>query len=221
MTTTLPAPYYADGQIVIYHGDCLELLPLIEPKTVDLVLTDPPYGLGFRGAAWDADIPDWLPLARALSETVVFTTSVLSMWHYPQPDWVLCYASPGSTSRAPSGGFNHWWPVLVYGRVKYPVDLLSLPRVSHLAPTWNTHPTPKPERLMRWLLTHASTEGDLVVDPFMGSGTTLRAAKDLGRRAIGIDREAWCCELAVMRLRQTTLPFGAVPEAPARQTALV
>jgi site-specific DNA-methyltransferase (adenine-specific) len=203
---SLPEPYYVseDGRITIYHGDCREILPLLDP--VDLVLTDPPYGVGFRGEEWDAAIPDWLPTARAVASVVVFTTAPVTLWDYPRPDWVLCWARPASSSRSLlRGGFNHWSPVVVYGTPKFPTDLLSLHAIAHASPAWIDHPSPKPIALMRWLAEHASNPGDLILDPFMGSGTTLRAAADLGRRAIGIEINEDYCRIAVERLRQGVL----------------
>jgi DNA modification methylase len=69
------------------------------------------------------------------------------------------------------------------------------------------HPCPKPESLMRELVELFTDPGETVLDPFMGSGTTLVAAKRLGRKAIGIERELKYCELAVERLRQSALPL--------------
>ena len=77
--------------------------------------------------------------------------------------------------------------------------------MAHSAEMWNTHPTPKPDALMRWLVTHGSGLNSLILDPFMGSGTTLRAAKDLGRRAIGIEIEEKYCEIAAKRMSQGVL----------------
>lgn len=201
-------PYFERDGVTIYHGDCREILPRLTEQ-VDLVLTDPPYGLDFRGAEWDSEIPDWLPMARAIASTVIFTTGPLTMWDYPRPDWVLNWARPASNSRSLLGGFNHWSPALVYGKPKFPVDLISLHAIANAAPEWNTHPSPKPERLYRWLAQHGSKPGDLILDPFMGSGTTLRAAMDLGRRAIGIELEERYCEIAARRLSQMVLPLGA------------
>jgi site-specific DNA-methyltransferase (adenine-specific) len=70
------------------------------------------------------------------------------------------------------------------------------------------HPCPKPEELCRYVVDLFSANGQLVVDPFMGSGTTLRAAKDLGRRAIGIEICEEYCEIAAKRLSQKVLNFG-------------
>jgi DNA modification methylase len=69
------------------------------------------------------------------------------------------------------------------------------------------HPTQKPVGLMKWCVQQAG-EAELILDPFMGSGTTLRAAKDLGRKSIGIEIEEKYCEIAANRLRQEVLQFG-------------
>ena len=77
--------------------------------------------------------------------------------------------------------------------------------------TGNTgHPCAKPFKFWKWLLAKgSSSEADIVIDPFVGSGTTLRAAKDLGRRAIGIEIEERYCEIAAKRLSQEVLAFEA------------
>jgi len=71
------------------------------------------------------------------------------------------------------------------------------------------HPTQKPLSIMKWCIEKSKSEG-IILDPFMGSGTTLRAAKDLGRKAIGIEIEEKYCEIAAKRLAQEVLPFDAV-----------
>lgn len=204
-------PYYERGGITIFVGDALDILPTLETGSVDLVLTDPPYGLDFRGAAWDREIPGWLEEARRVAKSVIFTTAPLTQWDYPRPDWVLCWARPASNSRSLlGGGFNHWTPIMVYGAPKFPVDLLSLHAIANATEPWIDHPSPKPIRLMRWLMEYGSEPGDLVIDPFMGSGTTLRAAKDLGRRCIGIEINEAYAEIAARRLAQEVLPLDAV-----------
>jgi site-specific DNA-methyltransferase (adenine-specific) len=70
------------------------------------------------------------------------------------------------------------------------------------------HPTQKPQKLMLELLSLFSNPGDVVLDPFMGSGSTLRAAKDMGRRAIGIELEEKYCEIAAKRMAQEVFSFG-------------
>lgn len=186
------------GDATLYLGDCMEVTHSL--AAVASVVTDPPYGIGFRGAAWDAEIPDWLPLARALAPRVLFTTAPTTMWDYPRPDWVLGWHRPASSSRAVTGGFNHWSPVLVYGRVKFPVDTITLHAIQHAQEPGFAHPSPKPVELMRWLVEHSAARGETVLDPFMGSGTTGMACATLGRKFIGIEREPAYFDLACRRI---------------------
>lgn len=206
-------PYYQDSLVTIYHGDCREVLEDqdCQERWDDsmAVITDPPYGLDFRGEKWDAAIPTietWLPKMRELGVTVVITAPT-TMWDYPRPDWVLCWTRPGSTSRTAYGAFNHWSPCLVYGRGSWNPDYKRIPSIQQQIENRGIgHPSPKPQELMRWLV--MGTEG-IILDPFMGSGTTLRAAKDLGRRAIGIEIDERYCEIAAERCRQEVLDLGA------------
>lgn len=195
-------PYYSEGGITIYHVDCREILPEV---SAEAVVTDPPYGVGFAG--WDGEVPLWwLDLARACSPMVVFTTAPTTLWDYPRPDWVLCSARPGSTSRSAFGGFNHWTPVLVYGKGAWSPDIHTQPDCVRVVQNRGLdHPCPKSLSLMTWLV--RGTTGR-VVDPFLGSGTTLEAAKNLGREAIGIEIEERYCEIAAKRLAQGVL-FGS------------
>ena len=103
-------------------------------------------------------------------------------------------------------GFGNWIPVLVYARPELSLyrpqqDCADVP-VFGLMPE---HPSPKPERAMTWILQRLPNGS--VLDPFAGSGTTLLAAKALGRHAIGIEIEEKYCAIAVNRLRQEVLPL--------------
>lgn len=202
-----PDPYYVDstGSIVLYNGDALELLERFEGAGVDAIVTDPPYGLGF--ADWDVPVEGWLELAREVAPLVVFTTAPTTLWDYPRPDWLGCWTRRGSTSRTAQGGFNHWSPILLYGPHRLQVDTIDLPEVANpkARGTKNGHPCPKPLALATWLLRSLSISS--VLDPFAGSGTTLRAAKDLGGRAIGIELDESYCKIAAARLQQEVLPF--------------
>ncbi len=218
-------PYYEDERagIVLYCGDCREVLPTLPDGFADLCATDPPYGVNFRGEAWDAEIPDWLPEARRVARAVLFTTGTTTLWDYPRPDWVLDWQRPASNSRSCLGGFSHWSPVLVYGEVKFPVDCFRL----HACAVGDAHkregiahPSPKPVALFRWLLEHASRPGDLTLDPFAGSGSSLVAAKQMGRRAVGVEIDERHCESAARRLRNTTPPLFTLETAPDPHPAL-
>ena len=191
--------YYERGGITIFHGDCRDILPSLDP--VDLVLTDPPYGMA--KAEWDVliDPIEWLPAARR-SLTVAVFCGVRGLHAYPKPDWTMAWVRLASTQRnGKFRGFNNWEPILVYGGDRIPNDVFSVPNLQE--PEGHGHPTTKPTSLMTRILTRLG--GETILDPFMGSGTTLRAAKDLGRKAIGIEIEERYCEIAAKRLSQEVL----------------
>ena len=182
-------------------GDCLERMAEIEDGSVDAIVTDPPYGLDFRGAVWDTFIPLWLAEAQRIAPVVIFTTAPTTLWDYPRPDWVCCWYREASNSRSQlRGGFNHWSPVLVYGKPKFPVDSLKLHAIQHAYPKGFPHPSPKPIALMEWLVKNGCPEGGDVLDPFMGSGTTGVACVNTGRSFIGIERDPGYFAIAGQRI---------------------
>lgn len=207
-------PYYDDGNgIVIYHGDCREILPHLEP--VDLVLTDPPYGIGESYASFDDTaanldqlLVDAVPLLFGASRRIVLTPGVANIHRYPRPKWIMAWITPAGAGSGP-WGFCCWQPILVYGKDPFLTSGLGRrPDIIEMTETSekNGHPCPKPIGVWKHLLLRVSVdETDTILDPFMGSGTTLRAAKDLGRKAIGIEIEEKYCEIAVKRLAQEVL----------------
>lgn len=221
-------PYYDEGGITIYHGDCREILPHLQK--VDLLLTDPPYGVGL-GAHKDAsetrpgvglkkqryesynDTPEnyravIVPaIATALSlatRGMVFFADKMA-WLLPQADALTAVYIPAGQGRTP-WGFRNLAHIALYGTAP---DLNLGAKNTALRSTAssekNGHPCPKPVEWMTWAVDLGSRPGDTILDPFMGSGTTLRAAKDLGRKAIGIEIEERYCEIAVKRLAQGVL----------------
>lgn len=216
-------PYYDDGRCVIYHGDSQELL---WDLSADVAVTDPPYGINKAG--WDHQLP------VALLELTAFKTQAMAImpgvWNLgampprlgPQEyRWTLsAYLKNGMTRGAV--GFGNWIPCFLYGR-----DGVSLYKQDGDARTFNVgtedkpdHPSPKPYRVMTWIIDRMPP--GTVLDPFMGSGTTLVAAKQLGRRAIGIDLDERYCEMAAKRLGQEVLLLDLPePEIPGDQIALI
>lgn len=231
-STGLPDPYYSDDSCTIFCGRCEKIIPHL-PK-VDLVLADPPYGgdltvdfadrfrrkagkwwkntnqqtqkrhkpidgddkpfdpallLGIQashkvlwGANWYASrLPDsggwWVWDKRNGKRDV-------SKADWPMSDVELAWTDVGKGARI----FRHTWFGLI--------------RDSELGEHY--HPTQKPVALMKWCIELSKTDG-VILDPYMGSGTTLRAAKDLGRKAIGIESDEEYCAIAVQRLRQEVL----------------
>ena len=205
--------YYSDSHVAIAHSDCREILPQLEP--VDLVLTDPPYGVDFSYISHDDNPEEYLALVGPVfkwalehAQITCSTIGIKNMYAFPPPKWVLAWNKPGSTRRNALGGFNIWEPIFIWGPARFVDDAITLPDcVNHSADLASLHPCPKPLKLYSWLVSRASSKGNVILDPFMGSGTTLRAAKDLGRKAIGIEIEEKYCEIAARRMSQGVLRF--------------
>jgi len=205
-------PYYSRDGITIYHGDSTTISPAI--AGIDVVLTDPFYGVEgtTEKSHYAHDFEDTpasvvevaVPLInfwRTKARRVVVTPGLKSLFQYPAPDsfGVIFYPAAVSFQRWGTADTN---PILYYGEPprKGPCSFASTERAKK-----NGHPCPKPIGQWTRLLRRISEPGDLILDPFMGSGTTLRAAKDLGLQAIGIDIEESYCEIAAKRLAQEVL----------------
>jgi DNA modification methylase len=212
-------PYYEQDGITIYHGDCREILPTL-PK-VDLVLTDPPYGLtwtsiGFknRTSQWRSGTDmqwDVRPNAEMFRD-IIFAANKYIIWggNYFASDLGDC---PGVLIWDKETGANSfadaelaWSNVIGTTRI-FRHQWCGAFKDSERG-LKSQHPTQKPEALMGWCLKLAKTAGP-VLDPFMGSGTTLVSCKRVGISAIGIEREERYCEIAAKRLAQGVL-WGAL-----------
>ena len=207
-------PYYQDDAVAIYHADCRDVLPTLEP--VDLVLTDPPYGINYQSARrtkWDRkdliqgddSFPLWMfdDLHPRVAMFVWCRWDMLAT--LPPPKSFIVWDKGVHSMGDLSHEFGRQWeacafyPGPAHEFIYRPVDIIRAMRVS---PEKMCHPTEKPIGAILPLLT--SHKGD-VLDPFMGSGTTLRAAKDLGRKAIGIEIEERYCEIAAKRMSQSVM----------------
>jgi DNA modification methylase len=195
-------PYYDHAGIQIWHGDCREILPTLGP--VDLVLTDPPYGVG--KAAWDASFPDfWIEPAFKLSPRVLCMPGNKSLMKCGAAfgtryrDCIALYAVNGMT-RSPIA-FGNFFPVVAAGDWKWEARPNVIKYTVDTSETID-HPSPKPAAAIRRLIKLYSKPDWTIFDPFMGSGTTLVAAKELGRSCIGIEIDERYCEVAARRLSQ-------------------
>lgn len=224
---SLPTPYYQDSAVTIYHGDCREILPLL-PK-VDLVLTDPPYGvnIGEHAGAYDKrlrhltknaylsyeDTPHNFEkiVAPAITDALALCPRAMvfsvppAMWLLPPPKAIGGIFLPHSVGRN-SWGFSTFAHCLLYGTA--PDNHLGCKAtgiLNYSVAVKNGHPTPKPIEWMIWAVSLGSRPSETILDPFMGSGTTLRAAKDLGRKAIGIEICEEYCSIAAKRMAQEVL----------------
>ena len=213
----LPEPYYQDDAVYIIHGDCREVLPLIPDKSIDLVLTDPPYGVDLDYGGYDDSFANWcklidttLPMMRQLSSgCVLLPTSKLEaeayLFAHYMPDWRICWFKGASCTRS-FVGFKDWETIFVYGKPKGAQfhDYFHA-KANDVREKIIGHPCPKPVEWALWLISKCSLVGDLILDPFMGSGTTLVAAKKLNRKCIGIEIEERYCEISAKRCSQSVM----------------
>lgn len=220
-------PYYDQAGIVIYHGDCREVLPILE---ADVMLTDPPYGIAWQqhgggingktrgsrrhvGIVGDEDtsvrdevLATWgskpalvfgsfrAPFPTSVRQTLIFQKSA---------DAGLMGSVTGFRTDAEPIFLLGDWPKRNAARSSVIPSRVGLQRLQ----AGNSHPHAKPLDVLMALISELPQ--GTILDPFMGSGSTLRAAKDSGRRAIGIEIEERYCEIAAERLAQEVLPLEA------------
>ena len=204
----MPTPYYDHAGITMYCANCLDIL-LHLPK-VDLVLTDPPYGCG--KAVWDQIYPtEWYGLIQARMVAIITgSCGIKESVRLVGDDFVdvISGRNLNGMTRGPIGFGNWLAAVIAKGKPQQGTNAFDFTVDGEMP----SHPCPKPITYMRRLVERLTVPEALILDPFMGSGTTLVAAKQLGRRAIGIEIEEKYCEIAVKRLAQEQLPLE--PETP-------
>ena len=207
-------PYFQEGDITIYNSDCRDVLPHV--GRFDLCLTDPPYGIGAskmtlgnglrvveRGDAdWDAERPSVaiFTLARAVCKnSVVWGGNYFADILGASRGWLVWDKGTGDNDYADC---ELAWSDLDTVVKKYFRSWVGVNAKESADPD-RFHPTQKPVELMLWCIQKAKNPQS-VIDPFLGSGTTLVACKKLGIRGVGIEREEKYCELAVKRILNTT-----------------
>jgi len=224
-------PYYDRDGITIYCGDCRDILPSIDPATVDLVLTDPPYGIDLdtangsrkRGALATAndyaavafdDEPFDPAIILRYQRLILFGANHFASRLPESPSWIVWDKTAGLQSKRAIGFNDNADAELIWTNLGGPVRILGHQWIGLMKATERgesrVHPTQKPVALVRWLVGHFSKPGDLILDPYMGSGPVARACLDLGRRYIGIELSEAYVQIAVKRLQQAVLPLGAL-----------
>ncbi len=215
-------PYYQDKWVTIYHGDCREILPQLDVK-VDLVLTDPPYGINHptnymtRGRGKLAQCKDYLPVH---GDNHSFEPKFILDMNCPA---VLWGADHYSDKLPLASGWLVWdkerpdnldqatcelaWTNFIKGTRRFRFMWNGMLRASD---EYIYHPTQKPEALIEWILTLKWTPTGLVLDPFLGSGTTCYCAKKLNRYSIGIEIEEKYCEIAARRCSQEVMELSGI-----------
>jgi site-specific DNA-methyltransferase (adenine-specific) len=220
-------PYYEDETCQLYLGDCLEIMPLLPEKSIDLVLTDPPFFLPASHYQsrinWQRNYGDLTPLKVFWSAALDKSISALKRSGHL---FVFCNCDSYPVFYEPT--YNHFDKVksLVWDKTKIGLgrifrnqhewiiwarwkehkcihngksraDVLSFPATQS---KHRQHPVEKPVALLKELILATTDMEDLILDPFMGSGTTGVACKELGRRFIGIEISPEYMEIAQARI---------------------
>jgi len=201
-------PYFETKLGKLYHGNCIDIMKQLETKSVDLILTDPPYGVNLKYDTYQDTEDNWYKLFEAfmpqflrLAKMSIFPTCQIKKMPYIYskypPDWLIAWykGSPGHRSYI---GFNDWEPLLVYG--KNDGVIMHDYFYCQTEGQEQRHPCPKSVKWAKWLIKRATKEGQLVLDPFLGSGTTAIACEKLGRRWIGIELSEDYCGICVRRI---------------------
>ena len=201
-------------KIKLIQGDCLEKMKDIPDKSVDLVLTDPPYGIGLKYNTYQDTEENWynlmtnaLPEIKRISKMAILPSCKIHRmkWIYDNfpPDWLICWYK-GSIGHASFIGFNDWEPHLVYGRRlnnQYMHDYFQT-KPSPKKGEFN-HPCPKPLEWAEWLITRVARKDTITVcDPFMGSGTVGVVSKKLNHNFIGIELDPEYFKVAEKRINE-------------------
>lgn len=221
-------PYYQHAGITIYHGDCREVL--MGGYRADLLCTDSPYGINAARKAHYGDGVKVHATGFCKGGKISKRDYGDSAWDDAPPDAELIDLIRSCTPHQIIFGGNYFalppskcW--LVWDKLRGNTDFADCElawtnlhkSVRRIAYRWNgflvapgskdvrVHPTQKPLAVMQWAIEQAPATVRTILDPFMGSGTTLEAAKSLGRRAIGIERDERYCEIAAQRLAQEVL----------------
>jgi site-specific DNA-methyltransferase (adenine-specific) len=217
--------FHEEPGITLYCGDCREILPLLRCQTTDLVFFDPPYGLGV--AEWDDRLVglDLVPHLRSLLDGTGVLCATCSPHILPQMFTVLksprvvTWCKPNLPMRTHLRDFEWSTEFVMFERLGT-TTFFEKPRGESGRDYWRipvelgflhhdhgAHVARKPLALMRRIVSTSCRVDGLIIDPFAGSGSTLVAAKNLHRQAIGIEIEPKYCEIAVKRLRQEVLPL--------------
>lgn len=206
-------PYYQDDHCTIYNTDCRNILPEL-PK-VDLVISDPPYGMDFQSnyriikhskIVNDLYLP--VDLIKMAMDKAINGAYFFCRWdnlkEMPKPKSVLAWVKNNWSMGDLKHEHGRMWEACCFYAFDGHEFIKRIPDVIKEGRTGNElHPTEKPLGLIKQIID--CNVGQTILDPFMGSGTTLRAAKDLNRKAIGIELEEKYCEIAAKRLQQEVL----------------
>ena len=183
------------SDVQLHLGDCLKFMKTLPDKSVDCVITDPPYGVNYQYNNYldtkenlQLIIPSLIFESQRIARRVAIFTGIKNLDLYDGFDWVYGWIVPAG-SGVSSYGFTCWTPIVFYGKDAYS-GKGSYPDVFvdyNPKRTGIKHPCEKPLSIMNWAIKRFSLKNEVVFDPFMGSGTTGVAAIQLGRNFIGCE----------------------------------
>ena len=210
-------PYFKNDLISVYHADSNDILPGLPDRSFDLVLTDPPYGIQYLSGYYVGYNPhgkitgdNEYPQSALRQMFRIARNAVFSFCRWdnltelPKPRSFIVWAKNHRTAGDLKHGYGRawegccFWPMEGHEFLNRPSDL-----IRHDRPSVRSHPAEKPVGVMRAIL--SPNAGESILDPFMGTGATLLAAAELGRRAVGIEVEEKYCKIAADRLSQGLL----------------
>ena len=228
--------YYSDDWVTLYHGDSFELLNNFEPKSFDVVITDPPYSERTHKSATKkatSEIVEGVPFASFTDEDLISAFERLGQL---TKGWVVSTMDYNHAFRFednPPAGLRQLrigvWvkenatPQISGDRPAQGWEAISYLHRDDLRPSWNGgghhgnyvsnipksygHPTPKLLRMFEDFVSRFSNPDEIVLDPFAGGGTTLLAARNQGRKAVGIEIDEKYCEIIANRLSHGVFDF--------------
>ena len=222
--------YFQDDDVIIYCADCRDILPLIPDKSIDLVLTDPPYFLPAKHYETRRNF------ARSLGDLSIleffFDANLRDIIKVLQDDgfiYIFCDGQSYPVFYVKLYSFVKSLRPLVWDKMtsfngyswRHQHELIIFAEMPSAKPIKTgdgdilryraepidarEHPSQKPENLITALITKSTNDNDLILDPFLGSGTTAYCAKKLGRKCIGIEIEEKYCEIAAKRCSQSVM----------------
>lgn len=220
-------PYYQDETITLYHGNAIDVLPMMK----GVVMTDPPYNIGYHYSEAsdnrsETEYDELLRITLRTPSVVVCYPEIqfriarvlgesprrCAAWVYPANTprnfrlvaWFGLDGKPERVSQAYRNPTDKRIAErIARGEQARGYDWREIPQVKNVSADKTEHPCQNPVDVMSWMI--QATDADCLIDPFTGSGTTLVAAKALGRKAIGIELDERYCEIAASRLSQGVL----------------
>ncbi len=236
---TLPAPAYQDDYVTLYLGDCKDILWDLPPHFAHAIVTDPPYPITANIMSWQQAIDKRNVISdihdnefgagfdfellndfnyRLVKPNMLFFCNQIQLWDYMKYQRkndlnfkILEWHKPGSFPVSNLYLFDtefifHMWKGIGSNGNKALNTYFVEPTVKGI-----NHPTPKPERIVSALIGQITNKDEIIIEPYLGSGTTAVCAKRLGRKCIGIEINEKYMEIAIDRVKHTTanqIQFG-------------